>query len=61
MDEELGPNFQKHVRIKRVYKNTIILNSDNSSFSYDFNLKKDSLLQRIKKEFPYIEDIKIKI
>ena len=59
--EELEGKIKKHIKLKRIYKNNLILHSDSSNYSFSFYLKKESLLKKIQKKFPEIKDIKIKI
>tara|TARA_B100000315_G_C14422023_1_gene516026 strand:+ start:156 stop:431 length:276 start_codon:yes stop_codon:yes gene_type:complete len=60
IEEFLGEETKKHIQLVRIYKNYLVFRSDASSFTYDFNLKKETLLAEIKKSFPEIEGIKIK-
>ena len=60
IEEELGEKVKKHISLKRIYKNNLILHSDSSNYSFSFYLKKENMLKKIKKKFPEIEDIKIK-
>ena len=61
VEEALDENLRKHLHPEKIHKNTLIVCSDSSSVSYEFNLKKDRILEAVKKEFAYIEDIKIYI
>ena len=60
VEELLGEETRKHIQLVRIYKNHLVFRSDASSFTYDFNLKKETLLGEIKKSFPEIEGVKIK-
>lgn len=57
----LDEKILKYIKSKRIYKNRLIFYCDNSSTLYEFNLKKNFLIDAIKKKFQNIEDIKIKI
>jgi hypothetical protein len=61
VEENLGENLKKHIRLQKIYKKNLIFCSDSSSASYEFGLRKDTLLKAVKKEFPDIEGTKIKI
>ncbi|MDD4182411.1 MAG: DciA family protein [Candidatus Omnitrophica bacterium] len=61
VEENLGENLKKHVRLQRIYKKNLIFCSDSSSASYEFRLRREGLLKAVKKEFPDIEGVKIKI
>jgi hypothetical protein len=61
IEENLGANLKKHIRLQKIYKKNLIFCSDSSSASYEFGLRKDILLKAVKKEFPDIEGAKIKI
>lgn len=61
IEENLGADLVRHVKLQRIYKKTLIFNSDSSSASYEFGLRKDILLKAVKKDFPDIEGVKIKI
>ena len=57
----LSKETEKHIEIKKIHKGKIVLHSDSSSFSYEFNLKKEKVLEAIQKEFPKIKTIRIEI
>jgi hypothetical protein len=57
----LDKKLKGHIKVKRIYKNKVVLSSDSAAFSYEFNLKKKSVLEKLKKTFSQIEDIKIKV
>jgi len=61
IEENLGENLKKHIRLQRIYKKNLIFSSDSSSASYEFKLRREILLKAVKKEFPDIEGAKIKI
>ena len=61
VEENLGENLKKHVRLQRIYKKNLYFRSDSSSASYEFRLRREVLLKAVKKEFPDIEGVKIKI
>lgn len=61
IEENLGVDLKKHVRLQRIYKKNLIFCSDSSSASYEFRLRREILLKAVKKEFPDIEGMKIKI
>jgi hypothetical protein len=61
IDRVLAEKVRKHVHLKKTYKNKLIFQSDSSSFSYEFNLKKKELLEEIQKENPEIEKIQVVI
>lgn len=60
VEDLLGGEAKKHIQLVKIYKNHLIFRSDSSSFTYDTNLKKETILTEIKKNFPEIEGIKIK-
>lgn len=53
--------LQDYISLQKVYKDKIVFNSKSSCHSYEFNLKKNSLLEEIRKEFPQIKELKVKI
>lgn len=61
INENLDTHLATHVILKKIYKNKLIFCTDTSNFVYEFNLKKNTLLKAVQKEFPYIEDAKITI
>jgi len=61
INEFLGGETKEYIHLKKIAKTEIILLSEQPSFSYDFNLKKKQLLEKIKKEFPDIEKIRLTI
>ena len=61
VEESLGENLKKHIRLQKIYKKNLYFRSASSSASYEFGLRKEALLKAVKKEFPEIEGAKIKI
>ena len=61
VDSVLDKKLKKDISLKTIYKNKLIFSSSSSHFSYEFSLKKGELLEALRKEFPQIEDIKIKV
>ncbi len=61
VEESLGINLKKHIKLQKVYRKNLVFCSDSSSASYEFGLRKEALLKAVKKEFPEIEGAKIKI
>lgn len=61
IDKNLTVNLKKHIKLQGVHKKTLIFCSDSSSANYEFGLRKENLLKAVKKEFPNIDAIKIKI
>lgn len=61
LDKVLGRKISPHINLKRIYKNQLFFQSTSSCFSYEFNLRKQKLLEEIKKVYPEITDLKIKI
>ncbi len=57
----LDSEAQEGISFKGILKSEIIFKSTSSSLSYDFRLKKDKILEGIKKEFPRIKDIRMEI
>ena len=57
----LGEKERTHISFSSVEEKKIILCFDSSSAIYEFNLKKKDVLEKIKKEFPEIKDIKSKL
>jgi len=64
-DAIVGPylkdGIEGNVLFAGVEKNTLVFHTKDSCFSYTFNLQKPQLLKDIQREFPYIEDIKVKV
>lgn len=50
-----------HIKFNYFKKGILGLSIDSSSWLYNFNLKKETMLQRIKKELPDIKDIRLRI
>ncbi|MBU0694710.1 MAG: DUF721 domain-containing protein [Candidatus Omnitrophica bacterium] len=61
IDGAVDKKLTKYIQLKRVYKNNLIFCSSSSGASFKFNLKKRSLLEAVKKEFPQIKDVKIEV
>jgi hypothetical protein len=61
LDKFLEEDLKNHLHLKGIYKKRLVFYVDNASFGYVFNLKKEEVLEKIKKEFPQIEEIKIKV
>lgn len=61
VNKVLSEKIRKHVCLKEAYKKKLVFLSDSSSFGYEFNLQREKLLQEIKKEFPLIETIQVKV
>ena len=57
----LDKETKKHINPKSISRGKLILHSDSSSFTYNFNLKKEKILKEIQKEFPEIKGIRVKI
>lgn len=57
----LGRELRKYVHLGKIYRNKLVFYTNTSSSGFDFNLKKNDLLEAVRKEFPQIEDIKIKV
>jgi hypothetical protein len=57
----LDKETKKHISLKNISKGHLVLHSDSSSFTYNFNLKKAKILKEIQKEFPQIQGVKVKI
>lgn len=60
-DRVLDERLNGHIHLKNIYKKKIFFSTNSSSFCFEFNLKKKVLLEEIRKAFPDIEDIVIKI
>ena len=61
INRTLGRTLAENITVEGVYKNTLIIHSNASSFIYDFNLKKKGVLEALQKELPHLKDVKIKI
>ncbi len=61
VSSNLGPKVSRYVRLDRIYKRKMFFSAGTSSALYEFGLKKYEILGAVKKEFPQIEDAKIKI
>jgi len=61
LNQSLDKETKKHISLKNISKGVLILHSDSSSFTYNFNLKKEKILAQIQKEFPKIKGVKVKI
>lgn len=57
----LGGKFLEHITIKGIYKKKIIFCLSNSTVQYEVGLKKNELEKALKKEFPELEEIQLKI
>jgi hypothetical protein len=57
----LGEKVGKYIHLKKVYKKKLFFNADTSGAIYEFGLKKAGLLEAVRKEFPEIEGVRIKI
>lgn len=57
----LGQKVGKYIHLKRIYKKKLFFSADTSSAIYEFGLKENELLEAVRKEFPEIEGVKIKI
>jgi len=56
-----GEEERKHILHSFMEKDKIIIQLDSSSAIYEFNLKKKNVLEKIRKEFPEVKDIKTKL
>jgi hypothetical protein len=61
LEKFLEEDLKNHLHLKGIYKKKLVFYTENASFGYVFNLKKEEVLEKIKKEFPEIEEIKIKV
>jgi hypothetical protein len=59
--EVLGEKFLKHITIKGVHKKKVVVRLSSSVAQYEAGLKKTKLYTALKKEFPYLEEIKLTI
>jgi len=57
----LEGSVEGNVLFVGVEKNAVIFQATASCFSYTFNLQKPQLLRDIQREFPYIDEIKVKV
>jgi hypothetical protein len=57
----LGKYLSEHLNLEKIQKTILIFKSDSPSFRFEQELKKQQLLEEIKKELPHIEDIEIRI
>lgn len=60
IEQVLEAKIKKYVRFEDVYKKNLIFYSAEAGARFDFNLKKNKLLKKIKEKFPEIEGIKIR-
>lgn len=56
----LTAKMKTHVKVSGIYKGKLTLSTDTQTASYELNLKKAALLAAVKKEFPEVNEIKIK-
>ncbi|MFH1519859.1 MAG: DciA family protein [Candidatus Omnitrophota bacterium] len=61
VNQFLNSETQGDVYLKGVVGNMLVFKADSSSLRYDFQLKKDKILNKIKEEFPQIQEIKVEI
>jgi len=57
----LQGGLKGNITFSGVEKDTMIFNSKASSFSYEFNLRKERLLKDVQQEFPHIVNVKITV
>jgi hypothetical protein len=60
-DGQVSLKLKKHIRLGGVEKNNLIVYSDAAAASYELNLIKGRILEGLKKDFPAVSDIKIRI
>jgi hypothetical protein len=56
----LDKQASRHISVGRIYKKTVIIYTDSSSWSYQLSLYKNTLLQAVKEIVPDVEHITIK-
>jgi hypothetical protein len=61
VEENLGAELIRHIKLQRIDKKNLIFSSDSSAATYEFGLRKENLLKAVRKEFPNIEGVKIRI
>ncbi|MDD4955283.1 MAG: DciA family protein [Candidatus Omnitrophica bacterium] len=61
IEENLGADLIRHIRLQRIHNKNLVFRSDSSGASYELGLRKEALLKAVKKDFPDIEGVKIKI
>lgn len=59
IDDVIGDPIKRYISLRGVDKKKVVIFSDSSSVKYEMNLKKKELLESLKKEIPFIEDIQI--
>ncbi|MFH1504586.1 MAG: DciA family protein [Candidatus Omnitrophota bacterium] len=55
----LDEKIKGYIKVKTITAAEVLFSSESSNFTYEFNLKKEKLLQEIQKQFPKIKKIKI--
>ncbi|MBD3263509.1 MAG: hypothetical protein GF375_00220 [Candidatus Omnitrophica bacterium] len=61
IEQILDEETKKYIHISSASEKEVVFVSDASSATYNFNLKKDELLKEIRKEFPKIKNLKVRI
>ncbi len=61
VNQFLNSKAQGGIYLKGVVKDMLVFKADSSSLRYDFQLKKDKILNKIREEFPQVKEIKIEI
>lgn len=59
IDSVAGEPLKNFISLRDVDKKRVVISSDAASVKYEINLKKKELLQRLKTELPFIEDVQI--
>lgn len=59
IDSVAGEPLKNFISLRDVDKKKVVISSDAASVKYEINLKKKELLQRLKTELPFIEDVQI--
>jgi len=61
VDNIMEAQLKKHIRFNGVHDKKLVFSSNVSSARYNFNLKKNSVLRAVQKEFPHIEGITMRM
>lgn len=51
-NKKFGKEFKGHIKIKEIKLDTLILKADHPAWAQKANMKKNTILRKIKKEFP---------
>ena len=57
----LDKKSREHIKFSHIDNNYLVFHADSSVWCHNFDLNKEGLLKKIKKEYPFIEGIKVKV